>query len=52
MEENSNSFAIVTKDSVRLMADTAGHQNISDEVAALIGEDVSYRLRQTIMVRK
>ena len=49
MEEKA--FAILTKDSVRLMAETAGHNNVSDEVASLVGEDVSYRLREAVMVR-
>lgn len=48
MEEKA--FAVVTKDSVRLMAETAGHNNVPDDIAILIGEDVSYRLREAVMV--
>ena len=49
MEEKA--FAIVTKDSVLLMAETSGHNNVPEEVATLIGEDVTYRLREAVMVR-
>jgi transcription initiation factor TFIID subunit 6 len=47
MEEKS--FAVLTKDSVRLMADAGGHSNVDDDVATLLGEDVSYRLREAVM---
>ncbi|KAK7103487.1 TAF6-like RNA polymerase II p300/CBP-associated factor-associated factor 65 kDa subunit 6L [Littorina saxatilis] len=42
-------FAIITKDSVQLMAEGAGHNCVSDDVAVLLGEDVSYRLREAVM---
>lgn len=39
-------FAILTKESIRLIAEAGGHTDLSDDVAALLGEDVSYRLRE------
>ena len=50
MEEKA--FAVITKDSVRLMAEMAGYSNISEDVASLLGEDVTYRLRETVMVNQ
>ncbi|KAK6182553.1 hypothetical protein SNE40_010208 [Patella caerulea] len=47
--DNDIAFAIITKDSVRVMAEAAGHADISDEVAALLSEDISYRLREVTM---
>lgn len=47
MEEKQ--FAILTKESVRLMAEAAGHTNLPEDVALLLGEDVSYRLREITM---
>ncbi|XP_021370631.1 TAF6-like RNA polymerase II p300/CBP-associated factor-associated factor 65 kDa subunit 6L [Mizuhopecten yessoensis] len=39
-------FAILTKESIRLIAEAGGHADLPDDVAALLGEDVSYRLRE------
>lgn len=39
-------FAILTKESIRLIAEAGGHSDLPDDVAALLGEDVSYRLRE------
>ncbi|XP_060079186.1 TAF6-like RNA polymerase II p300/CBP-associated factor-associated factor 65 kDa subunit 6L [Ylistrum balloti] len=39
-------FAILTKESIRLIAEAGGHSDIPDDVASLLGEDVSYRLRE------
>ncbi|XP_076442599.1 TAF6-like RNA polymerase II p300/CBP-associated factor-associated factor 65 kDa subunit 6L [Babylonia areolata] len=47
MEEKS--FATIAKDSVKLMAESAGFSNVPDDVAALLGEDVNYRLREVVM---
>ena len=43
-------FAILTKESIKLIADAAGCADLSDDVAALLGEDVSYRLREAAQV--
>ncbi|KAK7504141.1 hypothetical protein BaRGS_00004445 [Batillaria attramentaria] len=47
MEERM--FAIVTKESVRMMAEAAGYNNLSEDVACILGEDISYRLREVVM---
>ncbi|KAL4237458.1 histone H3 acetylation [Mactra antiquata] len=39
-------YAIITKESISVMADAAGHEDIDDNVAGILGEDVSYRLRE------
>ncbi|XP_052272350.1 TAF6-like RNA polymerase II p300/CBP-associated factor-associated factor 65 kDa subunit 6L isoform X1 [Dreissena polymorpha] len=39
-------YAIISRESVKLMADCGGHEDISEMVAGIIGEDVSYRLRE------
>ena len=43
-------YAILSRDSIRLFAEATGHAEISDEVAALLAEDVSYRLREATQV--
>ncbi|KAK3093072.1 hypothetical protein FSP39_010728 [Pinctada imbricata] len=40
-------YAIITKETIRLIAEAAGHTDITDEAAAVLGEDVSYRLRES-----
>ena len=45
-------YAILSKDSVKLMADAAGHDEIHDTVAGILGEDVSYRLREITQVSR
>lgn len=42
-------FAEVSRDSVRLMAESAGME-LGDDVAALLAEDVCYRLREATQV--
>lgn len=42
-------FAEVSRDSVRLMAESAGVE-LGDDVAALLAEDVCYRLREATQV--
>lgn len=46
----ANIFAVITKESVSLMAEAAGFTLIPDDVATLLGEDISYRLREMTMV--
>ena len=48
MEEKT--FAVFTAESINTMAESAGHQPIPHEAAAALGEDVSYRMRQLVMV--
>ena len=48
MEEKR--FAILPKDSIRTYAEAGGHTEISDDVAALLAEDVVYRLREATQV--
>lgn len=43
-------FAEVSWDSVRLMAESTGVE-LNDDVAALLAEDVCYRLREAAQVR-
>ena len=45
-------YAILTKESVKMMAESAGHSDISDSVTGLLGEDVSYRLREITQVKE
>jgi hypothetical protein len=47
MEERR--FAEVPRESVKLMAESAGVE-LSDDVAALLAEDVCYRLREATQV--
>lgn len=42
-------FAEVSRESVRLMAESAGVE-LGDDVAALLAEDVCYRLREATQV--
>ena len=43
-------YAIVTKESIRMVAEASGISDLPDDVAAVLGEDVSYRLREITMV--
>jgi len=43
-------FAEVPRDSVKLVAESAGVE-LGDDVAALLAEDVCYRLREATQVR-
>ena len=44
-------FAEVPRESVKLVAESAGVE-LGDDVAALLAEDVCYRLREATQVRK
>uniref|UniRef100_A0A8C4TW85 TATA box binding protein associated factor (TAF) histone-like fold domain-containing protein n=1 Tax=Falco tinnunculus TaxID=100819 RepID=A0A8C4TW85_FALTI len=44
-EREERRFVELPRESVRLMAESAGLE-LSDEVAALLAEDVCYRLRE------
>ena len=44
-------YAILSRDSIKLIAEAGGHAEISDDVAALLSEDVGYRLREATQVR-
>ena len=43
-------YAIVTKESISMMAESGGHDDIDDTIAGILGEDVSYRLREITQV--
>ena len=43
-------YAILSRDSVRTFAESVGHSDMTDEAAALLAEDVVYRLREATMV--
>lgn len=43
-------YAIITKESIKLIAEAAGYSDLPDDVAGLLGEDVSYRLREVTQV--
>ena len=43
-------YAIFSKDSIRTMAESAGYDKVSEETAAILAEDVCYRLREAVQV--
>lgn len=43
-------YAIFLKDSIKTMAESAGHERLSEETAAILAEDVCYRLREAVQV--
>lgn len=45
-------YAILTRESIRVYGEGAGHAEIPDDVAGMLGEDVSYRLRAIAQVRQ
>uniref|UniRef100_A0A663FJF4 TATA box binding protein associated factor (TAF) histone-like fold domain-containing protein n=1 Tax=Aquila chrysaetos chrysaetos TaxID=223781 RepID=A0A663FJF4_AQUCH len=49
-EREERRFVELPAESVRLMAESTGLE-LSDEVAALLAEDVCYRLREATQVR-
>lgn len=49
-EREERRFADVSRDSVKLMAESTG-VDLTDDVAALLAEDVCYRLREAAQVR-
>lgn len=48
-EREERRFVEIPRESVRLMAESTGLE-LSDEVAALLAEDVCYRLREATQV--
>uniref|UniRef100_A0A452HA58 TATA box binding protein associated factor (TAF) histone-like fold domain-containing protein n=1 Tax=Gopherus agassizii TaxID=38772 RepID=A0A452HA58_9SAUR len=50
-EREERRFVELPRESVRLMAESAGLE-LTDEVAALLAEDVCYRLREAAQVRE
>lgn len=49
-EREERRFVEIPRESVRLMAESTGVE-LTDEVAALLAEDVCYRLREATQVR-
>ncbi|XP_070577903.1 TAF6-like RNA polymerase II p300/CBP-associated factor-associated factor 65 kDa subunit 6L [Ptychodera flava] len=45
-EDQPRKFAQITKESVKMYAESAGVDGLSDDAAVLLAEDVCYRLRQ------
>ena len=43
-------FAIFSKDTIKLIADSVGIAELTDQAASLLGEDASYRLREATQV--
>lgn len=43
-------YAIITKESIVMMAESGDHDDIDDTVAGILGEDISYRLREITQV--
>ncbi|XP_064600428.1 TAF6-like RNA polymerase II p300/CBP-associated factor-associated factor 65 kDa subunit 6L [Liolophura sinensis] len=43
-------YAILTRESIRVYGECAGHAEIPDDVAGMLGQDVSYRLRAIAQV--
>lgn len=43
-------YAILPKESIKIFAEAAGHADIPDDVAAMLAEDVVYRLREATQV--
>ncbi|XP_041469521.1 TAF6-like RNA polymerase II p300/CBP-associated factor-associated factor 65 kDa subunit 6L [Lytechinus variegatus] len=41
-------YAIFSKESIKTMAESAGHERLSEETAAILAEDVCYRLREAV----
>lgn len=50
-EREERRFAEVSRESVKLMAESSGVE-LSDDVAALLSEDVCYRLREATQVSR
>ena len=43
-------YAILTKESVKVMGESSGHADLPETVTSMLGEDVSYRLREITQV--
>ena len=48
---DDSKFAIVSPKSVKLYAEIFGVQNLTDDLAGSLAEDVTYRLRETLQVQ-
>ena len=44
-------YAVLSRESIRMFAEAGGHADLPDEVAALLAEDVTYRLREVAQVK-
>ena len=55
MEEKKTSkqrcFAALSRDTVQMIGEAVGHSDLPEDVAALIAEDVTYRLRELTQVK-
>ena len=43
-------YAILPRESIKAIAEAAGHPDIPDDVASMLAEDIAYRLRETTQV--
>ena len=43
-------YAIITRESIKIMAECCGFDDLCDEAAAMLCEDVSYRLKEATQV--
>lgn len=43
-------YAIITRESIKMMAESVGISELCDEAAAMLCEDVSYRLKEATQV--
>lgn len=43
-------YAVITRESIKIMAESVGFSELSDDAAALLCEDVSYRLKEATQV--
>lgn len=50
-DREERKFAEVPRDSVKMMAESVGVE-LSDDIAAMLAEDVCYRLREAAQVRQ
>ena len=50
VSSDEKKYAILTKESIKTMAEAAGHADIPETVTGSLGEDVSYRLREITQV--
>lgn len=50
-QQQMRRYAVLSKETIRTFAESAGHSSLSDEVTEILAEDVSYRLRDLIKVK-
>lgn len=48
---DDSKFSIVSPKTVKLHAEICGVQNLTDDLASSLAEDVTYRLRETLQVK-